>query len=121
MSYRLDRMANARLSEIPGVIPADFDLDDWMSHSFGIWRGEEHDIVLRIRPHAVERARGWRFHRQQTLEMQTDGSMLVRFRAGGLQELAEHLFAWAGGVDVVSPVGLHHEIGRVINSMMYRP
>ena len=115
--YRLDRMENARPSDKPGVILADFDLDEWMSHSFGIWREEQHDIVLHIRPHAVERARGWRFHRRQTVEMQADGSMLVRFRAGGLRVLAEHLFKWAGDVDILSPYELNVEVERILNEM----
>ena len=115
--YRLDRMEKVRVGDKPGVIPGDFDLDEWMSHSFGIWREDQHDIQLRIRPHAIEKARGWRFHRNQTVEMQADGSMIVRFRAGGLRELAEHLFSWAGNVDVISPAELIYEISRICSEL----
>ena len=117
--YRLDRMENVRVGDKPGVIPADFDLDEWMSQSFGIWREDQHDIQLRIRPHAVDKARSWRFHRHQTVEMRADGSMIVLFRAGGLRELAEHLFSWAGDVDIVAPVALCDEIYRIANEMPY--
>jgi proteasome accessory factor B len=110
--YRLDRMQDVRLSEKLGTVPEDFDLDDWIAHSFGIWRDASHDIALRILPHAVQRAKNWHFHPHQRLEPQEDGSAVVRFSASGLPELAHHLFGWAGMVEIIAPDELR-EILRV--------
>ena len=58
-----------------------------------------------VRPHAVERARAWRFHPHQQFE--DDGEeLLVRFRSGGLFELANHLFGWAGDLVIEGPAAL---------------
>ncbi|MFW5634526.1 MAG: helix-turn-helix transcriptional regulator, partial [Erythrobacter sp.] len=57
--YRLDRMSAVRASEEPGAPDEDWDLDEWMGRSFGIWREEGHDIVLRVSPESAERARRW--------------------------------------------------------------
>jgi predicted DNA-binding transcriptional regulator YafY len=100
--FRLDRMTSARISERDGFAPADWDLDAWLARSFGIWREEHHDIVLRVAPTAVARARAWRFHVGQTLEDDGD-ELLVRFRAGGLREIAEHLFTWGGDIRIEAP------------------
>jgi proteasome accessory factor B len=101
--YRLDRMSNPRLSEQTARLPDGFDLDDWLADGFGIWREEPRDIILRILPEGAARARQWRFHPRQQVEQASDGSLTIRFRTGGLREIADHLFQWAGELQIVAP------------------
>ena len=103
--YRLDRISNPALGNEPHEVPADWDLDAWMAQSFGIWREDDHDIVLRVLPAAVAKARAWRFHPAQVVEQDGD-DLLVKFRAGGLREIAEHLFSWGGDVRIEAPEDL---------------
>lgn len=121
-TFRLDRMSNVRDSGIVGCPPEDWDLDAWMSRSFGIWQEEDHDIVLRLLPHAVERARAWRFHPHQQFEDEGD-ELLVRFRSGGLFELANHLFVWAGDLVIEGPTALKDTMEKrlVAAQEMLRP
>jgi len=104
--YRLDRMENVRASNITGCAPEDFDLDAWLATSFGIWRDGEHDVVLHISGQSAERARHWRFHPSQNLHENGDDSLTVSFRAGGLRELAEHIFIWGGDIRIAAPDAL---------------
>lgn len=104
-TFRLDRMGNVRKSDALGYPPAEWDLDCWLSQSFGMWREEEYEIVLRVRAEGSERARAWRFHPLQNIE--TDGDELViRFHCGGLFELTGHLFSWAGDMVIEQPEAL---------------
>lgn len=64
-------------------------------------------MVLRIKPHGAADALGWRFHSNQQVTEQSDGSVLVSFTASGMLELAWHLFTWADKVEIVSPPRLH--------------
>jgi len=105
--YRLDRMTDPRPSNHAGCAPDEWDLDTWLAGSFGIWREDDHDIVLRVGPSAVDRARHWRFHPGQTLEMDGD-ELLVKFRSGGLREIAEHLFTWGGDIRIAAPEALRN-------------
>lgn len=106
-TFRLDRMQNVRESDVVACPPEDWDLDAWLSESFGIWREDAQDITLRILPHAVERARAWRFHPRQSLVV--DGEdLLIQFHSGGLFELANHLFSWAGDLVIEGPDALKH-------------
>lgn len=100
--YRLDRMSAVRVSNQPGAAGEDWDLDAWMHASFGIWREEGHEIVLRVAAESAERARRWRFHPQQVIE-QDGEELVVRFFSGGLREIAEHLFTWGGAVRIEAP------------------
>ena len=101
--YRLDRMEDIKVSSVVGELPDNFDLDSWIAQSFGVWRDAQEDIVLRALPHCAERARRWRFHPLQKLHDENDGSIIIRFRASGLQELADHIFTWGGDLEIVAP------------------
>lgn len=105
-TYRLDRMSVVRVSEIPGAAPENFDLDEWTAGSFGIWRDASHDISLRVLPGSAERARQWRFHPKQEQEELDDGSIRISFSCGGLRELSDHLFTWAGELVIEKPLQL---------------
>ena len=105
LHFRLDRMQNVQVSDTAGSAPEDWDLDEWLSRSFGIWHEEQHNIVLRVRAPSASRARQWRFHASQ--QMEDDGEELViRFTASGLREMAEHLFSWGGEIVIEEPEAL---------------
>ena len=100
--FRVDRMSEVRASNEPGCPDESWSLDAWMGKSFGIWREEGRDIVLRVSPEMADRGRNWRFHPDQVIE--ADGEeLVVRFHSGGLREIAEHLFTWGGQVFIEEP------------------
>ena len=78
--------------------PEDFDLQDWLAESFGIWREEPQDVEWRFLPDVADEAATYVFHPKQTTERLTDGSLVVRFRAGGQQEMAWYLARWGDKV-----------------------
>lgn len=102
-NWRLDRMRDVTPTWRPGVRPEGFSLQDYADESFGIYQDDTEDVVLRVLPASAEGALRWRFHSDQTLEQQADGSVMVRFRASGMRELAWHLFTWGDQVQVVAP------------------
>ncbi len=71
------------------------------------------DVVLRFAPEAAEDAAGWVFHPTQTMEPQADGSLIVRFHAGGVQEMCWHLFTWGSALAVVAPNELRGCLAKV--------
>lgn len=102
-NWRLDLIREPAVLQRPAYPPPDFDLQAYADQSFGIYRDAVEDVVLRFRPEAAEGARRWRFHPDQTVEEQADGSVLVRFRATGMRELAWHLFTWGPTVEILAP------------------
>lgn len=103
VTYRLDRISCAKVSEVAGAAPADFELDAWLAESFGMFREHSYNVCLRILPEAARRAKSWRFHPNQELTELGDGAVRVTFTAGGLRELADHLFTWAGDLVIEGP------------------
>lgn len=80
-----------------------FSLAAFAEQSFGTYREEPTDVVWRFVPAIAAKAREFAFHPSQQFEDEPDGSLLVRFRAGGLQEMCWHLFTWGDQVEVVAP------------------
>lgn len=105
-TWRLDRVHDIEVTDRPGARPESFSLQDFADESFGIYHDAVEDVALRVRPHGAEDALGWRFHANQSLEPQPDGSVLVRFRASGMLELAWHLFTWGDKVEILGPARL---------------
>jgi len=106
-TFRLDRMSHVAPQEGMAVPPADFDLGVFASQSFGIYQDEIEDVVLRIAPEGAAEAKGWRWHPTQSFEDQSDGGVIVRFRASGMRELAWHLFTWGEQVQILAPERLN--------------
>ena len=82
---------------------AEFRLEEFAANAFGVFQEAPIDVVWRFRPRAVPFASEWVFHPSQKMELQPDGSLLVRFRAGGLKEMAWHVYTWGGDLEVVEP------------------
>ena len=102
-NWRLDRIEDIEVLEEPAAPPEGFSLTEYANRSFGIYQDDVEDVVLRILPHGAEDALVWRFHPNQKVEPQPDGSVLVTFRASGMRELAWHLFTWQDKVEIVQP------------------
>ena len=102
-SWRFDRMREVAALDQAAPPAADFSLQDFADESFGIYHGELQDIVLVIDADRAQDALTWRFHSSQSIQPMTDGRVKVSFRAGGMLELAWHLFTWADAVEIVSP------------------
>jgi predicted DNA-binding transcriptional regulator YafY len=80
-----------------------FDLEEFAKQSFGIFHEEPFDVVWRFSSRAAPDAKDFVFHPDQTTEDLADGSLVVRFRAGGALEMCWHLFAWGADVEVLEP------------------
>jgi predicted DNA-binding transcriptional regulator YafY len=106
VNYRLDRMSELCLSDSLGTRPPDFDLDSYAGRSFGVFQEEPCDVVLRFVPRVADELATFQFHPTQTITRESDGSATVRFRAGGLREVAWHLFTWGDAVMIVAPESL---------------
>jgi predicted DNA-binding transcriptional regulator YafY len=122
VAYNMVKGANGyRIFSLPNierVVPTgeyftrddEFSLEDFSKQSFGVFQEEPFDVAWRFSPRAAADARDFLFHPDQTVEDEQDGSVLVRFRAGGALEMCWHLFAWGEDVEVIEPPHLKEMI-----------
>jgi predicted DNA-binding transcriptional regulator YafY len=103
-------MAPTRNSKEANFASQDFNLADYAAHSFGVFQEPAQDVVLQFSSAAAEDAADWVFHPSQTMEPQPDGSLIVRFRCGGMRELDWHLYTWGDEVEILAPAFLQRNV-----------
>ena len=109
-TYRLSGILQIEETDEPFARDPDFSLDAFARRSFGMFQEEPFDVVWRFKPEAAVDAREWLFHPDQVTEDQPDGSLIVRFRAGGALEMSWHLYTWGDGVEVLEPKGFRNHL-----------
>ncbi len=81
----------------------DFDMNEYVKDSFGVYREEPYDVKWRFKPKAAAEAKKFIFHPLQKMTENEDGSLTVKFRAGGTLEMAWHIATWGDQVEVIQP------------------
>lgn len=101
------------------LLPDSFERDpacnlrELVSQSFGVFEEPAQDIVWRFSAEAAPAARQFLFHHSQQCEETEAGELIVRFRAGGLLEMAWHLLKWGDHVEILAPPELRELMPEV--------
>ena len=90
-----------------------FDLRRYAQRSFGTFQEKPVQVVLRFNPAAARDASAFLFHPTQSIEKNPDGSLTVRFKAGGIDEMCWHLFTWGDSVTVEKPARLRRRLAEM--------
>lgn len=101
--YALSGITKAAVLQTTFERPAGFSLKDYAGRSFGVFQEPPVSVVWRFSPEAAPAAREYLFHPKQDTRLNRDGSLTVSFVAGGLMEMAWHLFTWGRDVTVLEP------------------
>ncbi len=104
--YSLPQISKLKLLPESFTRDAAFSLRGFVAPSFGVYEETPVDVVWRFSAEAAPIARQFQFHPTQSNELQPDGSLIVRFHAGGLLEMAWHLMTWGRHVEVLAPQAL---------------
>ena len=87
-------MSEARITDEVFERDPAFDLRRYGERSFGTFQEKPVDVVLRFNADAALDAKAFQFHPSQTITENGDGSLTVRFKAGGVEEICWHLVTW---------------------------
>ena len=112
-NMRLWRLANMSEAEVTGEAftrDPGFDLETYARRSFGTFQEKPVDVVLRFAAEAKRDASAFLFHPSQTMEENADGTLTVRFTAGGIDEMCWHLVTWGESVTVEQPTHLRQRL-----------
>ncbi len=98
-------MSKPEVLEAPSTRPDDFDIGAYAKRSFGAFHRPEQfgDVEWRFNAKVADSVRGFRFHPDQQLAEEADGSVTVRFRASGHLEMVWALYPWGDNVEVIKP------------------
>ena len=119
-NMRLWRLANMSEAEITGEAftrDPDFDLEIYARRSFGTFQEKPVDAVLRFAAEAKRDASAFLFHPSQTMEENADGTLTVRFTAGGIDEICWHLVTWGESVTVEEPTRIRQRLAAMCEAL----
>ena len=104
--YALANIADAKPLPQSFERRASFDLKSFAERSFGVFQEKPLEIVWKFKPECAADVLEYHFHPTEKKTRLADGSVEVRFVAGGLIEMAWHLFTWGADVEVIAPESL---------------
>lgn len=113
----LANLSEAALTDESFEFDEDFDLEEFAGRSFGVFQEEPINVALRFAPEAAADAAAFLFHPGQDVSENEDGSLTVRFRAGGTREMCWHLFTWGTRVAVEEPESLRVRMAEMCSSV----
>ena len=89
-------------SDILTIVP-EFNLQEYAKQSFGAFHEEPFDVEWLFDKDVADEASKYIFHPSQKFSRNKDGSLTLRFKAGGWQEMDWHLYTWGEHVQVIKP------------------
>ena len=115
--WRLANVSELRIREETFERDPDFDLARYAKRSFGTFQEEPREVGLRVDASAARDASTFVFHPDQTVETNDDGSLSVRFEAGGIDEMSWHRVTWGDRVTIEEPARLRRRLAERCESL----
>lgn len=103
-NFILSNIKCVEILDTPFTMIKNFDLKKYAEQSFGAYHEEPFDVEWLFNKNVAEEAEQYLFHPTQTMIKNEDGSLTVKFRAGGKREMDWHLYTWGDDVKVIKPV-----------------
>ena len=101
--FVLDRMKLIRVTDDIFEISQDFDLDQFMRHSFKVMHDELETVVVRIFPKWARWAGEKIWHESQKAKILDDGSLELTFTVAGLDEIKRWVLSLGPEATVLRP------------------
>lgn len=110
--YKIDRITTADVQELRFIKPDDFDLQQHLSESFGIFLGKGGGVQIKVKfaPAVARYIEESTWHPSQVLKHQPDGSLLAEFRLADTDEIKRWIRSFGPDAEVLKPKRLRTEI-----------
>lgn len=108
--FQLGGIEQAALCDEHFTADPAFSLTAFCAQSFGVFQEPPQQVHLAFAADAAADAAKYHFHPTQRVEWQPDGTLDIRFTAGGLNEMCWHLFRWGDSVRIISPPDLRQRM-----------
>ena len=111
--WRLANISDAGITEEQFTRDPAFDLQQFAKRSFGTFQEEPVPVTLRFAAAVAPDVNHFVFHPDQSVTRNPDGSLTVRFTAGGLDEICWHLVTWGTHATVEQPAHLRQRMSNM--------
>lgn len=115
--FALDRIKSIELTNETFDCSEEFNIDDFMKSSFGVFHGKPVRVRIRFAADIAEYIREKMWHETQIIEPQEDGSIIFEAEVAGTKEIAFWVLKWGAKARVLEPESLKDEIRAEVEAM----
>ena len=101
--FNLNKILDIEITEEYFERQPDFSLQKFSEQSFGVYQEEPFDVEWLFDKEVAPEAAKYIFHPNQSSILNNDGTLTVKFHAGGAREMDWHLYTWGEHVKVIKP------------------
>ena len=99
--FDMNKILDVELDATYFIRNPEFSLQEFVEQSFGVYQEEPFDVEWLFDAEVADSAAQYIFHPTQKMKKNKDGTLTVKFRAGGAREMDWHLYTWGGHVKVI--------------------
>jgi proteasome accessory factor B len=120
-TFALSRMREVEVEVKTFTIPDDFQIDEYLKGSFGIFKSDDDfEVVLEFDKWASELVGERRWHPSQELHQFKNGRSRMTLRLNNIEEIERWVLGWGTHVTVVRPQRLADRIHKTATSLAER-
>jgi predicted DNA-binding transcriptional regulator YafY len=108
--FALDRIQSLETTDETFVMPEDFNLDEFMRASFGVFHGDPVRVRIWFSAGVAGYINEKTWHATQRILPQNDGSIIFEAEVAGTTEIKYWILSWGSQAVVLSPESLRSEI-----------
>lgn len=112
-SFILNNIKSVKILPKSFTFDPDFSLQEYAAESFGAFHEDPIDVEWLFNAEVADEAAEFIFHPKQETIRNKDGTLTVKFRAGGLKEMDWHLYTWGKYVKVIKPENWREMIDKL--------
>jgi len=118
--FALDRIKMLHQTRETFVVPEDFNLDDFMGSSFGVYQGPPIHIKVWFHPDVAGYVKEKIWHESQQIHPQPDGSIIFEAQVAGTDEIRFWIMTWGSNAEALEPQSLREEVREEAEKMARR-
>jgi len=108
--FAVDRIKMLSPTDERFDVPEDFDVDEFMKASFGVFQGQPVKIRILFAPDAADYVQEKIWHPSQKIVEQKDGSVLFEVNVAETREIKSWIMRWGSQARVLEPDSLREEV-----------
>jgi proteasome accessory factor B len=117
-TWKVDRIEAVDVEEMRFQPPEDFDLENYLAKSFGVFHGDgDVHVKVRFSPTVARYVQEKKWHPSQKLTSQKDGGLLAEFDLDGTEEVKRWVLGFGRHAEVLEPEALREEIRAEVGSL----
>jgi predicted DNA-binding transcriptional regulator YafY len=116
-AFSLPGIAATFMSKVHYRKDPTFNIKKFAERSFGACHEEPYDVLWRFSSTVADSVHAHHFHPSQKIEVQPDGRLLVRFRAGGQRDMCLHVMSWDGEAEILEPAHLRQSYKEMAQNL----